>query len=165
MDLATHEMLKNYIFWGCFIAVLIGIVITLVKRRERGRRRQSPPPAATTIAPSGDRRSGATPIAGTPRLMCLGGSHHGHRVEIPLRGLAIGRAGDNDLVIVDGRISPHHAWIGIVDGRVMLRDYQSLGGTFLNGDMDTPVSEIALLNGDKIFFGGRAGDQFQLVIE
>ena len=165
MDLATHEMLKNYIFWGCFIAVLIGIVITLVKRRERARRWQSPLPAGTSIPPTPECRSAAAPITGTAGLMCLGGSHHGHRVEIPLRGLAIGRAGDNDLVIVDGRISPHHAWIGIVDGRVMLRDYQSLGGTFLNGDMDTPVSEIALLNGDKIFFGGRAGDQFQLVIE
>lgn len=158
-------MLKNYIFWGCFIAVLIGVVVTLVKRRERGRRWQSPLPAGTSIPPTPECRSAAAPITGTAGLMCLGGSHHGHRVEIPLRGLAIGRAGDNDLVIVDGRISPHHAWIGIVDGRVMLRDYQSLGGTFLNGDMDTPVSEIALLNGDKIFFGGHAGDQFQLVIE
>ncbi len=165
MDLVTHEMLKNYIFWGCFIAVLIGIVITLVKRRERARRWQSPLPAGTSIPPTPECRSAAAPITGTAGLMCLGGSHHGHRVEIPLRGLAIGRAGDNDLVIVDGRISPHHAWIGIVGGRVMLRDYQSLGGTFLNGDMDSPVSEIALLNGDKIFFGGRAGDQFQLVIE
>lgn len=25
----------------------------------------------------------------------------------------------------------------------MLRDYQSLNGTFLNGDMESPVSEVA----------------------
>jgi hypothetical protein len=159
-------MLKTYIFWGGLIAVLVGIVVTLVKRRERGRRWQNQPPAAIPIPPSPDRRSAAAPIAGTPRLMCLDGSHHGHRFEIPPRGLAIGRARDNDLVIVDGRIAAHHAWIGVVDGRVILRDYQSLNGTFLNGDMDSPVRETALLNGDTIFFGGRhARDQFQLVIE
>lgn len=158
-------MLKAYIFWGCFIAVAIGIIVTLVKRRERGRRLQNPLPAGTPIPSLPERSSAAAPIIGTAGLMCLGGSHHGHRVEIPPRGLAIGRAADNDLVIVDGRISPHHAWIGIVNGRVMLRDYQSLGGTFLNGDIGSPVSEIRLVNGDTIFFGGHTRDQFQLVIE
>lgn len=159
-------MLKTYIFWGGFIAVLVGIVVTLVKRRERGRRWQNPPPPATPIPPATDRRSAVAPITGTPWLVCLGGSHHGHRFEIPPRGLAIGRARDNDLVIVDGRIAAHHAWIGVVDGRVMLLDYQSLNGSFLNGDMNSLVGEAALLDGDTICFGyHHARDQFHLVIE
>lgn len=159
-------MLKDYIFWGGLIALLIGIVVSLVRRRERGRRWQaSAPPAGIPVPPPPDRRSALAPIAGTPRLMCLGGSHHGHRFDLPPKGLAIGRAGDNDLIIVDGRISSHHAWIGLVGGKVILRDYQSLNGTFLNGDMNSPVNEVTLVNGDMLFFGGHAGDRYQLVIE
>ena len=158
-------MLKHYIFWGGFIAVLVGIVVSLVKRRERARRWQNPPPGVVPVPPPADRRAAAAPISGTPRLIRLGGNHPGHRFEIPPRGLAIGRARDNDLVIVDGRISAHHAWIGVVEERVMLRDYQSLNGTFLNGDMHSRVGEEALMHGDTICFGGQGREEFQLVVE
>lgn len=158
-------MLKDYIFWGGLIVVLIGIVVSQVKRRERSRRWQTPPPVVAPILPPTDRSAANTPITGTPRLMCLGGTHHGHRFDLPPQGLTIGRARDNDLIIVDGRVSAHHAWIGKVDGRVVLRDYQSLNGTFLNGDMDSPVSEIVLMHGDLIHFGGDELDRFQLVVE
>jgi hypothetical protein len=159
-------MLKEYFFWGGLIAVLIGIIVSLVKRRERGRRWQNPPPpAGAQVVPSPDRRTADMPITGTPRLVCLDGSHHGHRFDIPPRGLSIGRAKDNDLIIVDGRISAHHAWIGIVGDSVLLRDYQSLNGTFLNADMNAPVTEAALTNGDTIYFGGHRGDRFRLVFE
>lgn len=159
-------MLKEYFFWGGLIAVLIGIIVSLVKRRQRARRWQDPPPlAGIPPAPAPDRHEAGKPGSGTPRLMCLGGSHHGHRFDIPPRGLTIGRAKDNDLIILDGRISAHHAWIGIVGDSVLLRDYQSLNGTFLNADMNSPVTEVALANGDTIFFGGRRGDRFRLVFE
>ena len=160
-------MLKEYFFWGGLITVLIGIIVSLVKRRERGRRWQNPPPppAGASIEPSPDRCTADMPITGTPRLVCLDGSHHGHRFDIPPRGLSIGRARDNDLIIVDGRISAHHAWIGIVGDSVLLRDYQSLNGTFLNADMNSPVTEVALADGDTIFFGGHRGDRFRLVFE
>lgn len=111
-----------------------------------------------------DRPGARAAVAGTPQLICLGGPNRGRHYPVPAIGLAIGRADDNDLVIVDGRISAHHAWIGVVDGRVLLRDYQSLNGTFLNADMDTPVREAALVDGDTIFFGGHGGDQYRFVI-
>jgi hypothetical protein len=31
--------------------------------------------------------------------------------------------------------------------------------------MDVPVSEVALLEGDTIFFGGHGGDQYRFVLE
>jgi hypothetical protein len=111
-------------------------------------------------------RAGADkPLQGTPKLICLGGRLKGRQFPISGIGLSIGRAGDNDVIIVDGRVSSHHAWIGVVNGRAILRDYQSLNGTFLNADMDTPVSEAALLAGDTIFFGGHGGDQYRFVVE
>ena len=57
------------------------------------------------------------------------------------------------------------AWIGLVDGKVVLRDYQSLNGTFINARMDDSVSEAALIDGDTIFFGGHGGDQYRFVLE
>lgn len=158
-------MLKDYIFWGGLIAVLIGVVASLVQRRQRRRRWQNPPPAEAPIPPSRDRRAADRPLSGTTRLMCLDGSHRGHRFDLPPGGLSIGRAQDNQLIIVDGRISAHHAWIGMVDGRVMLRDYQSLNGTFLNDDTDSRVTETALIHGDMISFGGQGRHRYQLVVE
>lgn len=132
-------------------------------------------PAATRIyprpepiaAPSGSMtRPGANkPLQGTPTLICLGGRQKGHRFPISGIGLSIGRADDNDLVIIDGRVSSHHAWIGVVNGKLVLRDYQSLNGTFLNADMDSPVSEAVLVDGDTIFFGGHGGDQYRFIVE
>jgi hypothetical protein len=101
---------------------------------------------------------------GTPRLICIGGSHDGHALAIPPGGLSIGRARDNLLIIVHGRISAHHAWIGMVDGGVMLRDYQSLSGTFLNGDLNTRVGDALLADGDIIHFGGEGGEEFRLAV-
>lgn len=102
---------------------------------------------------------------GIPWLICLGGRQKGLRFSIPALGLTIGRADDNDVIIIDGRVSAHHAWIGMVNGQPMLRDYQSLNGTFLNERLDVGVSEAALGNGDLIQFGGAGGDQYRFVVE
>lgn len=158
-------MLKQYIFWGALLAVVIGIVVTLIRRRKRSRRWRTGPPDVTPVPSSGGLPALDVPTTGTPRLMCLGGTHRGYRFSIPSKGLSIGRAQDNDMVIVDGRISAHHAWIGIVGGKVMLRDYQSLTGTFLNADMNSPVSEVMLTDGDTIIFGGHDDEQFRLIVE
>lgn len=158
-----NGMLKFYIFWGIFVAIVIGIIVSQIKRRRDGRHPQIPPPSnhmqfhAHTDADAHAR--------GTPRLICIGGSHHGHILAIPPGGLSVGRARDNLLIIVDGRISAHHAWIGKVDGSVMLRDYQSLSGTFLNGDLKTRIGDAVLADGDIIHFGGEGGEEFRLVIE
>lgn len=111
------------------------------------------------------RGAATSPVAGSARLVCLGGRLKGHSFPIPAIGLSVGRAEDNDVVIVDGRVSAHHAWIGMVNGRPMLRDYQSLNGTFLNAEMHSPVSEALLVNGDTIFFGGHGGDQYRFVVD
>jgi pSer/pThr/pTyr-binding forkhead associated (FHA) protein len=47
----------------------------------------------------------------------------------------------------------------------MLRDYQSLNGTFLNGDLKTRVGDAVLADGDTIHFGGEGGEEFRLIVE
>ena len=173
-------MTKFYVFWGGFAIVLVGIVITLIGNYRRALAREKAvearraelaavvpaaapmgaaagasessaafDPAATRIylrpepvAPAHeltDRAGPAGPLRGTPVLTCLGGRQKGHRYPI--------------------------AGIGLVDGNVVLRDYQSLNGTFINARMDDSVSEAALIDGDTIFFGGHGGDQYRFVLE
>jgi hypothetical protein len=205
-------MVKLFVFWGAFGAVLLGVIYTLVQNRRQkavrptlpGRMPTAAPvaseiplpeatpaatvskaalaekaaefdPAATRIyarpepvvhaSNQRDRAAPSGPLRGSPVLVCLGGRQKGHRHPIAGIGLSIGRADDNDVIIIDGRVSSHHAWIGLVAGKVILRDYQSLNGTFLNAQMDVPVSEVALLDGDTIFFGGHGGDQYRFVLE
>lgn len=155
-------MLKDYIFWGLFGAIAVGVIISLVMRHRRSR--HPPRPAPSNHMQFHAHTDAGAHGSGTPRLMCISGSHHGHTLAIPPGGLSVGRARDNLLIIVDGRISAHHAWIGIVDDRVTLRDYQSLSGTFLNGDLNTRVGDAVLADGDTIHFGGEGGEEFRLVV-
>lgn len=101
----------------------------------------------------------------TARLVCVGGSQKDHSFPITAAGITIGRDPKNDVVISDPRASYHHAWIGIIDRKAVLRDLGSTNGTFLNAQIEAPVSEVALTPGDTIFFGGHGRDQFRFVVD
>lgn len=110
------------------------------------------------------KREGALPgtLAGA-QLVCLSGHHRGHHFPVVAKGITIGRSRSCDIVLVDERVSSHHAWIGMVEGKVMLRDLNSTNGTYLNAHSDVPISEAELRPGDTIFFGGHQGDQFRFL--
>lgn len=60
---------------------------------------------------------------------------------------SLGRHLDNDIVIQEATISRSHAEIHISEGKFILKDLGSTGGTFVNG---TKVSEMVLHSGDSI---------------
>jgi hypothetical protein len=66
------------------------------------------------------------------------------------RPLTIGRAGDNGIVLRDGRASRHHARIDARRGSLVLSDLGSTNGSFVN---DRPIEAIALGEGDRIRIG------------
>jgi hypothetical protein len=108
------------------------------------------------------RRQGASPIAPSgAQLVGLTGSNRGRNYPIPAAGITVGRHQSCNIVIPDSRVSAHHAWIGIVDGKHMLRDLESTNGTFLNTHTNESVSEAELVSGDTILFGSHQGDQFR----
>lgn len=112
-----------------------------------------------------NRENTTLPVGASVKLVCVGGAQKGDSFPVRSRGITVGRDAKNDIVIHDPRISYHHAWIGIVDHKVLLRDLESTNGTFLNAQLDSLVQEVALIHGDTIFFGGHGGAQFRLVVE
>lgn len=112
-----------------------------------------------------NRENAILPVGASVRLVCVGGTQKGESFQLRAGGITVGRDAKNDIVIHDPRVSYHHAWIGIVDRKVVLRDLESTNGTFLNADLDSLVNEVALIHGDTIFFGGHGGAQFRLVVE
>lgn len=124
--------------------------------------RPSPPAASAELL---KRKDAVLPATGTPRLVCVGGPLKGNSFPITAAGTKVGRDPQNDIVIVDPRVSYHHAWLGIVEHKAVLRDLQSTNGTFLNAQMDTMVSEVVLSPGDTIMFGGHGAEQFRFVVD
>lgn len=124
-----------------------------------------PSPAGESAALLLNRENAILPINASVRLVCVGGHQKGESFPIRSGGITVGRDAKNDIVIHDPRVSYHHAWIGIVDRKVVLRDLESTNGTFLNANLDSLVHEVALIHGDTIFFGGHGGAQFRLVVE
>lgn len=124
----------------------------------------SAPPAAR-MTPEAERDAAMLPPSASPRLAAVSGALKGKRFAVTAAGIKVGRDPDNSIVIADPRVSHHHAWIGIVDNRAVLRDLGSTNGTFLNARLDAPVTEAALMPGDTIFFGGHGGDQFRFLVD
>ncbi|MDA8259388.1 MAG: FHA domain-containing protein [Betaproteobacteria bacterium] len=122
-------------------------------------------PASESAALLLNRENASLPANASVRLVCVGGAQKGESFAIRSGGVTVGRDAKNDIVIQDSRVSYHHAWIGIVDQKVLLRDLESTNGTFLNAQLDSLVQEVALIHGDTIFFGGHGGAQFRVVVE
>ncbi len=105
------------------------------------------------------------PAAAAAKLVCVSGAQKGNSFSVAATGITVGRHPENDIVIADPRVSYHHAWVGVIDHKAILRDLESTNGTFLNGKIDAPVHEAVLSPGDTIFFGGHSRDQFRFVVD
>jgi Inner membrane component of T3SS, cytoplasmic domain len=75
--------------------------------------------------------------------------HVEHRVAINASDIRIGRAYDNDLILEDVHVSPHHALITQADGPCVLRDLGSVNG-IRTGAASRRVSEL-VLDGEQVF--------------
>lgn len=74
------------------------------------------------------------------KLLVTAGDKTGLEIALSGRQLAIGRAGDSDLVIDDEYASTHHAKLVFINGDWMIQDLDSTNGTFLDGQkVATPM--------------------------
>jgi hypothetical protein len=125
-----------------------------------GRTGQAPvAPADETAAegPTGEPDPSETrvysiPRPQTPRAVLRVSDPDGRVREVVVEGgnLTIGRATDNDLVAVDGRVSRHHGRIVGRRGTLVYEDLGSTNGSHVNGE---PVTEVVLGVGDRLEVG------------
>ncbi len=92
-----------------------------------------------------------------PRLVVRDASGNEREVQISRTPFTLGRQGDNDLVLLDSRISRHHARIVLDPHGYVLEDTGSRHGTFINSE---PVASCPLKTGDHISLG--VTDSYQL---
>ena len=84
-----------------------------------------------------------------PVLTCTNGSLRGRVYSVPEdRGLRIGRADDNDVVIAEEGVSRFHAELIYQTGSLWLQDAGSRNGVFVNSNR--VVGHQALKVGDEI---------------
>jgi hypothetical protein len=114
---------------------------------EEDRSTESADPTATRIY--------AIPKPSAPRAVLRVADPDGgtRDVVVPPEGLTIGRATDNDLVAVDGRVSRHHGRIVGRRGTLVYSDLGSTNGSRVNG---VPVTEVVLGVGDRLEVGDTA---------
>ena len=70
--------------------------------------------------------------------------------ELKIGPTTLGRAKENDIVILDGSLSRMHARIDVNEERIVLSDLQSSNGTYVNGER---ITECILKHGDAVKCG------------
>lgn len=94
--------------------------------------------------------SGPPVKSGPPVLVKF--SEDGTNQEFPLGAeeIAVGRAADNDIVLLDKTVSRHHALISRESCGFVITDLNSTKGTFINGRREASKT---LVDGDEILIG------------
>ena len=94
------------------------------------------------------------------KLCVLKGPNEGKEITISVSKFFIGRGEDCHLRPKSDAISRHHCAIIITDSQIVIRDFGSKNGTFVN---DQRVENVAILNnGDKLIVGPLS---FKLVLD
>ena len=83
-------------------------------------------------------------------LIVIKGPIIGEKFYINKTVLSIGRRPDSDIFLDDITVSRHHALIEKVRQEYVIKDLESLNGTYLNGKI---INESRLNNGDRIQIG------------
>jgi two-component system cell cycle response regulator len=83
-------------------------------------------------------------------LVVIYGENIGHKYDLDVKVLTIGRARDNDICVNHRSVSRNHVEVHVDERGAQLRDLRSTNGTFVN---DQPVGSVYLRDGDRIKVG------------
>src|SRR5439155_15092162 len=97
-----------------------------------------------------------------PRLIVSDASGNDREIEITRTPFTLGRQSDNDLVLIDNRISRRHARIVQGEAGYLLEDVDSRHGTYVNGER---ITSCRLKPGDQISLGVLDAYQISFVAE
>lgn len=85
------------------------------------------------------------------KMICTAGKLLGHKYDLPEGDVSFGRSKQNDICILDDKLSRYHGRIVNAGGNLELEDYNSTNGTLLNGEVVS--GKISLSGGDLIIIG------------
>jgi pSer/pThr/pTyr-binding forkhead associated (FHA) protein len=98
-------------------------------------------------------------------LIAKSGMHRGMVFAIEPKGIRIGRdINKNDIVINSEMVSREHAWVGLEEGKVMIKDLNSRNGTYINSIESARISREILKDGDVIFMGKAGTEAFKFKV-
>jgi two-component system cell cycle response regulator len=83
-------------------------------------------------------------------LVVIHGDNIGHKYDLDVKVLTIGRGRDNDICVNHRSVSRNHVEVHVDEHGAQLRDLQSTNGTLVN---DQPVGTVYLRDGDRIKVG------------
>ncbi|PRP92130.1 Response regulator PleD [Enhygromyxa salina] len=83
-------------------------------------------------------------------LVVIHGDNIGHKYDLDVKVLRIGRGRDNDICVNHRSVSRNHVEVHVDERGAQLRDLRSTNGTFVN---DQPVGNVYLRDGDRIKVG------------
>jgi FHA domain len=93
-------------------------------------------------------------------LVCTSGLLAGQRFAIGAKGIEIGRskrfADAGGIAIKDNHVSNPHAWVGLENGRIIVRDEGSSNGTYLKDSSSERITECPLAPGTSIIIVNEA---------
>ena len=98
----------------------------------------------------------------TSRLIVRDTVGNEREVDISRSPFSLGRQSDNDLVLLDNRISRRHARILQAEDDYLIEDASSRHGTFVNGER---ITSVGLKSGDQIALGISDAYRLTFVIE
>lgn len=109
-----------------------------------------------------EQKANATRLLPVGMLIARTGTHRGMVFAIESTGLKIGRDKTRNNIVIDKEIvSREHAWIGLEYGKVVIKDLNSLNGTYINS-MDTArIHTAELKDGDVVFIGKTNSETFK----
>jgi hypothetical protein len=142
-----------------------GILFLYLIYRVMSRKKKKKP--GFEVSPAGshseqDTRANLTRVLPVGMLIAKTGSKRGMVFAIDPSGIKIGRDKEkNQIIIEDPVISREHVWVGLADGKVMIRDMNSSNGTYINS-LDIPrITSQELNDGDIIYIGKNGIESFK----
>jgi hypothetical protein len=135
------------------MAIAAGLVAYLPRRRKHA-------VTQTSVTFVHQETPAMTPWLGS--LVGQAGPLMGKTFSIGGSGVRIGRdPGRNQIAIDDPEVSREHAWVGEENGIMVVRDLNSVNGTFINTTDTDRVQNAQLRNGDVIIIGKGSNASFR----
>jgi hypothetical protein len=107
-------------------------------------------------------RAALTRVLPVGMLIAKSGVHRGMVFVVEPSGIKIGRDKSKNGIVIDSEIvSREHAWIGLEDGRVVIKDLGSRNGTYINSLDGARIQTVVLKDSDVIFIGKNGVESFK----